>query len=122
MELVALIIALGIAAAAVGGCIAFGVRAANAYEATSHEVGLRVVAERDRDVANAARVQATAERDNALAQLVKLQYLAASSANEEVKRVKAEATAGDVPAVIDLLGDVLSRDLSGNDDPDDKAS
>lgn len=119
--LAALIIVATTLAVAVGGCIAFGVRAMNATDDKATAVNERLVAERDRDVANAARVKATAERDNAVAQLVKTQKLAVSNAEQETERVKAEATATDSAGVVDLLNDVLSRDLS-NHDTDDEAS
>jgi len=117
----ALIIVAATLAAAVGGCIAFGVRAMNATDDKATAVNERLVAERDRDVANAARVKATAERDAAVAQLVKTQRLAVSNAEGATNDVRTRAAATDAAGVIDIVGGLLAEPLS-DDDPDDKAS
>jgi len=115
--LAALIIVAATLAVAVGGCIAFGVRASNATSDWAAAVLGRLVAERDRDVANAARVKAIAERDNAVAQLVKTQKLAVSNAEGATNDVRTRAAATDAAGVIDIVGGLLAEPLPG-DDPD----
>lgn len=125
--MIAAVIALSALALLLGGgliAVVVALRSSLASERASMAVeGIasrqQLAAERERDLAVAARAQAEAERDAAQASLVSFQSLFQKASAEEVRRVHDQIQAGTATDAVDVLNGILSTNLRNANRPAD---